>query len=237
AAAPDLALAAALERLAAGRAADAARLLAEARAGAGAGTTAASAEARRCGPAVVRALLARDGVARMRTDAENGLASCARPGWRALAALAIGVADQLAGRDAAAQERFEDGAWHAGSLALVQALCLAQLALLALDREDGQRAVMTARQAQATLEQAQLASTPWSAPVAAIAAFAEANGGSLERARAQLAHVAKALGADAQLPSWVELELRFALARTRLQLADAAGARSELTRMSRALRP
>jgi len=219
---PDLVLAAALERLVAARAGDAARLIA--------------ADARRGGPAIVRALLAREGVTRMRADAEEGLAACGRPGWRALAALAIGAADQLAGHSAPAQERFEDGAWHAGSLALAQALCLAQLALLALDRDDAQRAIVTARQAQATLEQAQLAEVPLSAPVVAIGAFAEACGGSLEQARAHLDRVAKLLPPDAQLPSWLELELRFALARTRLQLADAAGARGELARMSRALR-
>ena len=95
---------------------------------------------------------------------------------------------------------------------------------------------MTARQAHATLQQAQLASAPWSAPIAAIGAFAEASGGSLEQARTRLVHVSNVLGADAQLPAWLELELRFALARTRLQMADASGARSELARMSRALR-
>ncbi|HEU4703490.1 MAG TPA: LuxR C-terminal-related transcriptional regulator, partial [Conexibacter sp.] len=231
---PDLALAAALERLVAAHAGDAAWLASAAAAVAeGDGPVA---DARRRGPAIVRALLARDGVATMQADAERSLAGCTRPGWRALAALAAGVADQLAGRDAAAQERFEDGAWHAGSLALAQALCLAQLALLALDRDDAQRAVVTARQAHATLEQAQLAQAPLAAPVAAIASFAEACGGSLEQARIQLDRVCAVLPADAQLPPWLELELRYALARTRLQLADAAGARSELTRMSRALR-
>lgn len=236
AAMPDLALAAALERLVAGHADDTTRLLAEVTARADVRRAAPLAETQRCGPAIVRALLARNGVARMRADAEHGLAMCTRPGWRALAALALGVADQLAARHEAAQERFEDGAWHAGALALVQALCLAQLTLLALDRDDVQRAVMTSRQAQVTLEQAQLMRAPLAAPVAAISAFAEASGGSLEQARAQLVHVATVLPADAQLPPWLELELRFALARARLQLADAAGARSELTRMSRALR-
>jgi len=233
---PDLALAAALERLVAGQAADAARLAAETPASGGPRAPTARGDAQRCGPAIVRALLARDSVARMRADAEQGLADCARPGWRALAALALGVADLLAGREAAAQERFEDGAWQAGSLALVQALCLAQLTLLALDREDVQRAVVTARQAHATLEQAQLGSAPWSAPVAAIGAFAEASGGSLEQARMQLVHVSKVLGPGMQLPAWLELELRYALARARLQLADAPAARGELTRMSRVLR-
>ena len=222
-AAPDLALAAALERLVAARADDAARL-------------AAAAPQQAAGPAIVRALLARDGVARMQADAGRGLDASARPGWRSLAALALGVADQLAGREAAAREHFEDGAWHAGSLALVQALCLAQLALLALGREDAQRAVVTVRQAHATLEQAQLTQAPWSAPIAAIGAFAEASGGSLEQARIRLAHVSKVLAPDARLPSWLELELRFSLARARLQMADAPGARSELARMSRALR-
>jgi LuxR family maltose regulon positive regulatory protein len=249
---PDLALAAALERLAAARSGDAARLAAAASPDAGGRIPASPDDARRSGPAIARALLAMgsggppppatwpapapQGLARMRADAEQGLSGCTRPGWRALASLAVGVADQLAGRTASAQERLEDGAWHAGSLPLVQALCLAQLALLAIEREEPQRAVMTARQARATLEQAQLAQMPLSGPVAAIAAFAEACGGSLEQARAALAHVRDVLPADAELPPWLEIELRFALARTRLQLADAAGARSELTRMSRALR-
>ncbi|MGN6187433.1 MAG: LuxR C-terminal-related transcriptional regulator, partial [Conexibacter sp.] len=231
---PDLALAGALERLVSGRAREAAHLAAAAAAD---GRPAAPIDdTRRCGPAIVRALLARDGVARMRADAEHGHAGCRRSGWCALAALAAGVAAQLAGRAGRAQERLEDGAWHAGSLPLVQALCLAQLALLALDRDEPQRAVVSARQGLTTLAQAQLAEAPLAAPVAAIAAFAEASGGSLEQARAELTHVDTVLPPAAELPSWLEVELRFALARTRLQLADAAGARRELARMSHALR-
>src|SRR6185312_9023540 len=173
----------------------------------------------------------------MRADADAACTVLAdEPGWRALACLLGGVAAQLAGDAAAALGRLEEGAAHAGCVPLVEALCLAQLALLALDGEQPEQARELARHAARRIDEARLARQPLTALVHAVAAVADAQAGTLMAARAQLARSRETLPAGAELPAWCEAELRFARARALLRLSDAAGARAELAQMSRAAR-
>jgi len=233
---PALALAAALRRLARGRADEAQRLTAAARRRAGE-----LPDEGACPPQaallVLDGLLARGGASGMRTAAASALdAAPEQPAWRALALLAGGTAALLLDDAETAHERLDDGAWSAASAPLAEALCRAQLALLALERDDAARAGTLLRRARACAEQGAVADAPLYALVPAVAAFAHARQDALGEARAALAQARRLLPADAALPPWHELQLRYALARTQLRLADAAGAREQLARMSRALR-
>jgi len=224
---PPLAVAAALRRIAQGQPGEASRLAAIDPPDAPAAS----------GLALVRAALARDGVAQMRADAEAARTALGnRPGWRALASLLAGTAAQLAGDAAAAHEQLEQGAWPAGSGPLVEALSLAQLALLALDGDQPEHACALAVRAVRGMEQAHVAHQPLAAPAHAVAAFADAQAGALVASRTRLTRSQAVLRADAELPPWCEAELRFARARALLRLSDAAGARAELAQMSRAAR-
>lgn len=232
---PALAIAAALSRLVAGHADDAERLASDA--GAALGEERGPAAVRtRAGLALMRAALGRHGAGRMVADADAALAEGVdQPAWRALAHLLAGVGEQLRGHDVAARERLEDGAWHACSVTFVEALCLAQLALLELDGDQPERAVALARRAAERADRTR-AEAPLCALVFATAAFAAAQDGALDEARAQLGRAQQALATTVELPAWYEAELRFALARTQLRLSDAAGARGQLAHMSRATR-
>ncbi|HEV7774327.1 MAG TPA: LuxR C-terminal-related transcriptional regulator [Conexibacter sp.] len=233
---PTLALAAALRRLAAGHAADAARLAAGAERTRG-GVPERSGCPLSGGIALVYAALSRAGVAQMRAGAESALASgVEQRAWRSLACLLAGVGNALAGRSEWAQDLLTDAAWQASSVPLVEALCLAQSALLALDRGEPERAVVLAERALACGEQCGVPQPPLFALVPAVAAFAHAQCGALDEGREALAHARRLLPPEADLPPWHEAQLRFALARTLLLLTDAAAARGQLARMSRALR-
>ena len=234
AATPTLALAATTRWLARGCADDAERLAAAAAHALGDAPDEATAPVR-AGLALVRAALARDGVERMRVDARTGLdGTREQPAWRALAGLLAGIAEHLRGEREAACELLEDGAREAGSTPLVEVLCLAQLALIALDADEPERAVALARRATERAEQAGIAAEPLCALVPAVAAFAHAQAGDLAAARDQLARAQEMLREGADVPPWHEAQLRFALARTLLRLGDAEGARTQLARMSRA---
>ena len=222
-----LALAAAANHVAHARAGEAARLAAAAKRG----------PHDRAAAALVRAVLAQDGAAAMERDAR---AACAaglpHPGWHEFGCLLAGVGAHLRGAAEPAREQLERGGRRPGAPAVVQALREAQLALLALDCDRRAPALALATRASARVRSGRAAQQPLAALVHATAAFAYAQGGALAQAREQLGRSRRVLPDGADLPSWYEVELRFARARTLLRLSDAAAARAELARMSRVLR-
>src|SRR5262249_50027466 len=119
---------------------------------------------------------------------------------------------------------------------LLQALCLAQLVLLALDADERRQAGELAARARGLIAPESAGRQPLCALVLATGAFAHAQAGRGEQAREELTRAERLLPATGALPPWAEAELRFALARTLLALSDAAAARRQLARMSRALR-
>ena len=75
--------------------------------------------------------------------------------WRAPACLLAGVAAHLTGDRARARSQLQEGARRAGVAApAVQVLCLAQLALLAIDDGDWDAAEADAARARAQVERA-----------------------------------------------------------------------------------
>ena len=228
---PALALAAASTQLAAGQG-DLAEYWTQVAAAAPAPTPAVT-----VGIHVLRATLARDGLARMRADAEAAyaLAPEGSPG-RAMSCLLAGTAAQLAGEDDAV-EQLEHGAHRAAvSAPDVHALCLTQLALPALAREDWEEAGVQITRARAQLERHGLESYPVSALVLAASALFRAQRGRVEEAQHDLTAARELRAQLTDFAAWYEVELALLLARVAVRLGDLGRARDLLADAGRAIR-
>ena len=153
--------------------------------------------------------------------------------WLSLCRFLEGVGRHLAGERDAAIGRLRDGAHHAAVAApMVQALCLAQLALVASDQGDVDRSVTLAERAAAQVRRCGLEGLPMVALAVAVSAEARARRGDVAQAAGE---VREALGLLERIidPSpWYEAECRIVLARARLRLNGAVSAR-ELTDQAR----
>lgn len=190
------------------------------------------------GVAIMRGALATDGLARMRDDAEcaDRLLPYDSP-WRSVCRLLTGVADHLAGDRGAARVALEEGA-RRGAVAApsIQGLCLAQLALLALDEGDWSAGEMHAARARAQIERFRLSRYPGSALVLAVSAVFCAGDGRVDGAKMDAQRAADLIGKLTDVVPWYEAEVRVALARAALRLGDLPAARTlleEATRISR----
>ncbi len=119
---------------------------------------------------------ARDGVVQMGDDVAGVFELL--PGdspWRSLCRLIEGASRQLTGDRETARTLLEEGSRRGGATAPhIQTLCLAQLALLALDDGDQTGAEALAAEAIAEVRRFGLDDYPTSALVFAVAALAEA---------------------------------------------------------------
>jgi LuxR family transcriptional regulator, maltose regulon positive regulatory protein len=234
---PTLALAAAVHRLMRGDR-DRAERWADAAERGLSSTSAASGDSLLAGLSIVRSGVARHGVERMGEDATRAYTlSEADSPWRAFAcafrgsaALATGDADQARAQLDEGARRGADGAPGA------RVLCLAQLALLALEQDDWDHGAELAGRAREELAQVGLGDAPACALVFAVAAFARAHSGRVEEARHDVRASRRALAALPDVAPWLGLQVRIALARAELRLSDAAAARELLVEASRMLR-
>jgi LuxR family maltose regulon positive regulatory protein len=184
----------------------------------------------------LRATIARDGVERMGADAGRAYAAAADDSpWRSVACFLGGVSQYLTGDLAVARSRLEEGA-RRGRSAAPRVLCLAQLALVALQEDDLQEGVLLAERARDEVERAGLAEVPACALVFAVSAFARAHHGHVDAARRDATAARRLVAALVDLTPWYDTEIRIALARAELRLSDSAAARAQLTEASRALR-
>jgi LuxR family transcriptional regulator, maltose regulon positive regulatory protein len=172
------------------------------------------AEARRCEPAarnqVLGAALADDGL---------GMAA----GFHLLE----GVALSVAGDSGAAATRLEAGARVAAIDApALQALCLAQLALVAAERGDWDGAAVSASRAVAQVEHYRLDRYPTSALVFAASALVRSRRGMLDAARADLRNATRRLRTLGEFIAWYDAEARLAVAGAMVRVGDAAHARA-----------
>ena len=180
--------------------------------------------------AALRALAARDGLAEARSAAA-AVAAGARGEmpWAALASLMGGVAAHLTGDGDGARALLEDGARGAAVAApAVQALCLAQLGVLALDDGDPGTADVCVSRARAQVERVGLGDEPMCALVFASSALDRAYRGRVEEARRDVREGTRLLGMLAGFAPWYEAETRLLLARAALRLGDVVGARTLL---------
>jgi LuxR family maltose regulon positive regulatory protein len=201
-------------------------------------TIAAGAEALGAGVAIMRASIARHGIGRMAEDAARAfeLEPSGSP-WHPVCRLIEGVACHLAGDRVEARAYLEEGmrraAVHAPN---VHSLCLAQLALLAVEEDDWENAVWLASRAKALVQRSDLADSPTAALVFAVSAAARAHRGQVEEATADWRRALKLLARLTDFVPWYEAEARIVLARAGLRLSDPVSARGLLAEASRILR-
>ena len=172
-------------------------------------------------------------------------ASCARAGTptaprallrrrqrrQALCGLLAGVADQLGGRlrrpAAGSRTRARRAAVPAP---LVHALCLSQLALLAIDASDWEAAARLSTRARSQIARYGLTRYPTAALVLAVSGLVRAQRGRVDDAGEDVREAAVLLERVTDLAPWYELEVQLVLARAALRLSDVNGARTRLAR-------
>ena len=171
------------------------------------------------GLALMRAAIGRTGTHSMGADASRAhlLLEDDSP-WRPLCRFFEGAALHLGAEIEAARNRLEDGAHRAAvSAPLIQALCLAQLALLEADEGDLARATSLASRARAQVGRFQLDGNPAVALVVAVSCAVRARCGQIPDATADL-RLARGLVGHLTDPSpWYDAECRVALARAMLR--------------------
>ncbi len=180
------------------------------------------------GVAGMQAAIARDGVRRMRDDAARAYAldDDDSPS-RAMFRLLEGTACHLLGeRDRASALLHEGSRRGVVAAPSVGALCLAQLALLAVERDDWAEAIELAARARSQVERLRLAGYPTMSLVLAVAALTQAQRGRVQAAKDDCAEAARLLAEMDDFVPWYVAEVRIALARAALRLSDVVGARA-----------
>jgi LuxR family transcriptional regulator, maltose regulon positive regulatory protein len=237
AASPSLALTAANCRLAAGDGSGAGHWAAAATRGL---TRAPSAHPRPLDPAVIllRAAIAEHGLAEMRRDAEHARQLEPEHGSsESFSCLLGGVAHHLSGNSERARSELQDGVrLSAVGAPQVQVLCLAQLALLELDKDDWQSGGVLIARARSRVEACGLDQYPAAALIYAVSALLRSHEGPVDEAHHDLRASRRLIGRLIDFVPWYEAEARVALARAALGLSDVAGARTLLGEASRLVR-
>jgi LuxR family maltose regulon positive regulatory protein len=118
----------------------------------------------------------------------------------------------------------------------VQTLCLAQLALLAGERDDWETGAAFAARAVAQVGHYGLAEYPTSALVFAVSALVRTRRGRVKEAQEDAREAKRLLAQLTDFVPWYESETRIVLARAALRLSDAAGARDLLAGAARFVR-
>jgi LuxR family transcriptional regulator, maltose regulon positive regulatory protein len=180
------------------------------------------------GLTLLRAVLADDGVAAMGADAVRTVA-LEPPGnqWTPLDCYLEGVAAELVG-DRQHAVRCLDAGERLASIGApaMRARILAQLALIALDEDDGERGRSLAEHADAIITEHGLGGRPDLAIIDAIGALTLAKGGHEIGARERAARVVETLGRPGVVPAWSRAQTRLVLAHARLCLGEGPAART-----------
>jgi LuxR family maltose regulon positive regulatory protein len=187
---------------------------------------------------LLRSAVAEDGLAQMGRDAARACAVSPEDGeTRSFAHLLVGVSHHLTGERPGARAALEEGARSSAVTAPhVQALCLAQLALLDMDEDDWEAATTLSERARSRVEGCGLAEYPIVALVYAVSALARSHGGRVEEAHRDLRAANRLSARLVDFLPWYEAETRVAIARASLGLSDVAGARSRLAGAARLVR-
>jgi LuxR family transcriptional regulator, maltose regulon positive regulatory protein len=172
----------------------------------------------------------RNGAGQMGADAAAVRRSAPEHGpWRSAGSLLEGVSHHLAGRHGDARASLEQGARGGGATApSMQALCLAQLALLVSEHDEWDEAAVLIGRARAQVNASSLVDYPTLALVFAVSGLVRSNRAMPEEARADLLLARRLMGRLVNFMPWYEAETRIVLARAALQLHDVASARALL---------
>jgi LuxR family maltose regulon positive regulatory protein len=190
------------------------------------------------GLALLRAAAATEGVSSALRDAERAYRLFAEDDpWRSLCCFLIGAARHLRGHRDEARRTLEEGARRGAVRApSVQALCLAQLSLLAVEEGDWTGAGSHAVRARRQIERYRLGEYPTSALVLALAAVSHAHEGRVDSAKLDARRAAELVVRLSDFAPWYVAEVRIALALTALRLSDVPNARAHLGQASSLVR-
>jgi LuxR family maltose regulon positive regulatory protein len=181
--------------------------------------------------AMMRGLLCRNGLGRMRADAEAALAGLSPTSpWRATALLLEGVADLLDGQADQADPILADAVELATQVGALPAAstALAERCLVAMEREHWSEATTLAEQALTMLQTGRLNDYIMSPLVHTVAGRTALHGGDVPRAQEHLAQAARLRPLlTYAIPSFA-VQTLLELGRAYLMLDDAAGARTVL---------
>ena len=118
----------------------------------------------------------------------------------------------------------------------MQALCLAQLALLVAEHDEWDEAAVLVARARAQITASGLTDYPTLALVFAVSGLVRSNRAITEEARADLLLARRLMSRLVNFMPWYEAETRIVLARAALHLRDVASARALLTEADDRLR-
>jgi LuxR family transcriptional regulator, maltose regulon positive regulatory protein len=189
----------------------------------------------RAGALIIEAWTARRGAVSMRDDAARAyeLLPADSP-LRASCCFLLGTAALLTGDELAAEQQLDEGAARGTVLAPdATSLCLAQLAVLAAQRDEIDYASDLARRSRCIADERGVSGYPASALMFAVCAATAARERRVDEAKAA---VSDCLGLLAQLDdsvSWLRAEVLILVGRVSLALGDVAGAREMLAAASR----
>jgi LuxR family transcriptional regulator, maltose regulon positive regulatory protein len=234
---PSLALAAAHSHLAMGRIVPAEQWARSATVGLSRTGTART-RVQRAGALMIEAWAARSGATRMGADAARAydLLTDDSP-WRTSCCYLRGTSALLTGDNTAAALQFEEGAARGGSLSPgAAALCLAQLAVLGLERADLEVAGDLTQRARNAIRRHGLSKYPTLALVFAVSTATDVGQGRVDDAKAAAAECISLIAMLDDFTPWYGAETRILLARGSLALGDVAGAREQLADASRLAR-
>ncbi len=190
------------------------------------------------GIAVIEAAATATGALHMAQAATRGYDLDSEPGpWRAMSCLLRGIAEYLIGNRVSAQGWLEEGAQRSGAeLPGTASLCLAQLAVMAIDDDDWESAGELADQAAEIVQAPRLAACPIAALVFATSAATRARRGRVDESKRDLLQAVDLLAALGDFIPWYGAQTRIVLARAAVGLADSVRARSWLAQASRLAR-
>jgi LuxR family maltose regulon positive regulatory protein len=177
--------------------------------------------------ALLDAALGREGVVPMRSDAARAYELLPEDSsWRPICCLIEGVSHHLTGDRDAAEQRLLEGVRRATVAAPnIQTLCLAQLALVAAERDDLESAAGYSARALAQVERYALRTYPTSALVFAASAAIRARRGRVDEAQEDAREARRLLGMLTDFMPWYVVETRLVLASAAVRLSDSPGAR------------
>jgi LuxR family transcriptional regulator, maltose regulon positive regulatory protein len=190
------------------------------------------------GLSMLKASIAPDGIGQMREDATRAyeLSPDDSP-WRSICCLLVGAARHLSGDRGGARGWLEEGARRgAVGAPSIQALCLAQLALVAIEESDWINATSHALRARSQAERFGLGEYPTAALVFAVSASVWAQAGRVDEAKVDARRATDLASRLTDFAFWYEIEVHVSLARAALRLSDVLGARGHMAVASGLLR-
>ncbi len=191
----------------------------------------------RTGVAVIESISAHDGPERMAEIAAAAAAAVSAPEdspWRPVCLLLRAIATYLQGDREGAERQLDESIRLSGSgVPAFASLCLAQRAMVAVEREAWDLAAELTDRAAMLVEEWDLTTDPLSAIVFAATAASRARHGRIDEAKRDLRRGIDLLASLGDFVPWYGAQARILLAHASLSLADVVGARTLLAEASR----